>query len=124
MTNMYKKKLTRGTDRTFRRFLAHDYRPQLAVIADQHNLLGAQDDGDQALGLGGLSGLINLGMEVTFNNQVTLDRICYRTTAVWNFILPTWRLPAVMQVQQTTSALPNTAFCASRFSRLKRDSSP
>ena len=44
---------------TFGALLAHDHRSELAVIADEDELLCPQDDGDHALGLGGLHGLVD-----------------------------------------------------------------
>ena len=42
-----------------RRLLARDHRAELAVVPHEHELLGAEDDGDEALWLGGLRGLID-----------------------------------------------------------------
>ena len=39
--------------------LAHDDGTELAVVADEHDLLGAQHDGDDALGLGRLRRLVD-----------------------------------------------------------------
>ena len=42
-----------------RRLLAHDDRPQLAVVADEHELPTAEHHRDHALGLGGLRALVD-----------------------------------------------------------------
>ena len=42
-----------------RRELAHDDGPELHLVADEHELLGAQRDGDEALGLGRLRRLVD-----------------------------------------------------------------
>lgn len=46
--------------------LVDDDRPQLAVVTNQHSLLGSQDQGDERLWLCCLCGLINQQLQVTW----------------------------------------------------------
>ena len=104
------------------RLLAHDHRPQLAVVPHQDELLGPQHGGHHTLGLRSLQYSVQNWLsqyrctELVFTVQTSVqNRLCLTCMLssmrmLEKRILTSLGSPAPMQVQQMTSATSRSSF--------------